>query len=245
MLAKVRRSIPASVKRAVARVAYFGSRRKCPVCNSSVRMFHAHGLHPRSDARCPVCQLLERHRLAMLFLRRHTDFFTGAKGRTMLHVGPERFIEPIFAKAIGEGYLTADLLSKKVMENMDITDIPKPDNTFDIIFCSHVLEHVPDDRKAMSEFFRVLKPGGWAILNVPITAPETVEDPAVTDPKERERLYGQFDHVRRYGLDYKDRLAEAGFQVDCYFPKDIVAEDQVELYGIHTHGAGEIYCCRK
>jgi SAM-dependent methyltransferase len=99
---------------------------------------------------------------------------------------------------------------------MDIHEIPFEDNQFDIIFCNHVLEHVRDDKLAMSEMLRVLKPGGWAILQIPIFHPlkeKTIEDPSITDPKERETLFGQDDHVRMYGLDYADRIREAGFRV--------------------------------
>jgi len=136
-------------------------------------------------------------------------------------------------------------MAKGVMEKMDITDIQHPNGNFDIIYCSHVLEHVPDDRKAMSEFYRVLRPSGWAVLNVPITADTTYEDPSITDPDERERLFGQHDHVRRYGPDYKDRLEDAGFHVSVYSAEEFLSPSDIERQGMANGAAGEIYYCRK
>ena len=138
-----------------------------------------------------------------------------AAHKKMLHVAPEEQLSRLFGSALGIDYLSADLLSSNAMIRMDIMDIQYPDETFDVIYCSHVLEHVSDDRKAMRELHRVLRTGGWAILQVPIsTAEVTFEDPKITRPKERERAFGQFDHVRRYGADYKDRLEDAGFSVE-------------------------------
>jgi predicted SAM-dependent methyltransferase len=162
----------------------------------------------------------------------------------MLHVAPEQCFAKHFKKALGNGYITADLESPNVSLKMDITDIQFKDGVFDAIYCSHVLEHVSNDRKAMQEFHRVLKPGGWAILLVPIIAETTFEDPSVTDPKERLRLFGQEDHVRRYGPDYLDRLKEAGFSVQVVKPTDFLTADEINLMGI-TPAAGDIYFCTK
>ncbi|EID14766.1 type 11 methyltransferase [Mycolicibacterium phlei RIVM601174] len=129
------------------------------------------------------------------------------------------------------------------MIKMDITDIEFEDNFFDVIYCSHVLEHVQDDRKAMREFHRVLKPAGWAVLQVPITANETFEDPSVTDPVERLRLFGQEDHVRRYGPDYKERLSGAGFTVDVVEARDFLSPS--ELSDMRIDPGGRVYVCRK
>jgi SAM-dependent methyltransferase len=147
-----------------------------------------------------------------LYFTQKTNLFDG-KQKKLLHVAPEPELSGLIRKADYIDYLSADLFDPDVMVKMDITDIQYPDNTFDVIYCSHVLEHVPDDRKAMSEFYRVLKAGCWAILQVPITASTTLEDPTAITPKEREQLFGQRDHVRRYGPDYKDRLTEVGFSV--------------------------------
>jgi SAM-dependent methyltransferase len=162
----------------------------------------------------------------------------------MLHVAPEPCFESRFRHLIGNGYLSADLFSETVDVKMDICDIRYPQDTFDIIYCSHVLEHVPDDQKAMSEFQRVLKQEGWAILLVPITAERTAEDPGITDPKERLRLFGKEDHVRCYGPDYVDRLRAASFKVSCVSPVDFLSLKEIGRMGI-TEAAGEIYYCEK
>lgn len=225
-------------------VLYAGSNRHCNICNRDSRAFLPFGVDRRSDASCPMCGSLERHRLVIQFLQEKTDLFQGAV-RRFLHVAPERAFVKIFAAAVGDGYLTGDISGKGVMEKMDITDIRHPENSFDAIYCSHVLEHVPNDRVAIKEFYRTLKPGGWAILNVPITAENTIEDPSVTSPTERLRLFGQEDHVRRYGPDYQDRLAEAGFDVNRYCPDDLFSAADLEKFGLANGYAGEIYFCTK
>lgn len=128
---------------------------------------------------------------------------------------------------------------------MDVTDIQYEDGSFDVIYCSHVLEHVPDDRKAMAEFHRVLKPDGWAILLVPITASKTIEDPSVTAPEDRLRLFGQEDHVRKYGPDYIDRLINAGFAVKEIAATDFLSERGIRRMEVQTHVAGNIFLCTK
>jgi SAM-dependent methyltransferase len=149
----------------------------------------------------------------------------------------------MFDREIYLDYLSADLEPRNAMIVMDITNIQYPNGTFDVILCSHVLEHVPDDRKALSELFRVLRPGGWAILQVPIVAAATFEDPSVTDPEEREKLFGQHDHVRNYGLDYRDRLADAGFSVTVDgFVRDL---DEVETQRLGLMRHEDVYFCRK
>lgn len=226
------------------RIAYFGSQRKCTLCNSSVRKFLETGVKRRKNAKCPVCFSLERHRLLVLFFRDKTDLFDGTRKR-LLHIAPEACLCRIFSDAVGDGYLTADLFAQDVMEKMDITDIHHPDDSFDVIYCSHVLEHVPDDKQAMKEFCRVLKPAGWAVLNVPITADKTYEDPTITDPEERQKAFGQKDHVRRYGPDYEQRLIDAGFKVKRFSANDLVDEFQMEKFGISPQAAGDIYYCTK
>jgi SAM-dependent methyltransferase len=224
-------------------VKYSGTDRYCPICDKSSSRFLPAGFIRREDAQCPHCNSLERHRLVWLFMNQNTDLFDG-RTKKMLHVAPERCLEPKFRKALGENYITADLLSPRVMVKMDITDIQYPDNTFDVIYCSHVLEHVPDDRKGMSEFCRVLKKDGWAILLVPITAEKIYEDPSIVDPEERFKHFGQKDHVRRYGPDYVDRLREAGFKVEKFEASDLAPAEDIERMAL-TKIAGEIYYCTK
>jgi SAM-dependent methyltransferase len=159
-------------------------------------------------------------------------------------VAPERCFVPHLRPILGTGYVTADLQNPADFQ-WDVTAIPQPDASFDVIYCSHVLEHVLADRKAMSEFYRVLKPGGWAVLNVPITDERTFEDPTVTDPAERLRLFGQKDHVRRYGPDYVDRLREAGFHVEVFTPADLFSAAEIERLALGTNAAGEVFYCTK
>lgn len=232
------------LKTLVKKLLYTGTNRFCPVCERSARKFRTYGYIPRLDARCPWCGALERHRFVFYYLKHQTDLFS-RKARRLLHIAPEKTLGKLIADAVGDGYLSADLVDPFAMVKMDITDIQYPDASFDIIYCSHVLEHVPDDRKAMSEFFRVLAPGGWAILNVPITAEQTIEDPDEKDPAERLRRFGQADHVRRYGPDYIDRLREAGFDVKVFEPKDIVPTDKAGLYGLEGSVDNYLYHCFK
>jgi predicted SAM-dependent methyltransferase len=161
----------------------------------------------------------------------------------MLHVAPEPELSRWLQEVEYIDYVSADLSSPRAMVRMDISDIQYRDNTFDVIYCSHVLEHVPDDRKAMREFWRVLKNGGWAILQVPITADVTFEDPTVTSPEERERLFGQHDHVRRYGPDYRDRLVDVGFSVTVDGFVRELDERTVSRYGLMR--SEDVYFCQK
>ena len=120
-------------------------------------------------------------------------------------------------KIHGEHYITADIESPLAKVKMDIHQIPFKENTFDVVLCNHVLEHVDDDIKALSEINRVLKPGGFAILQVPFFNPvqaDTFEDNSIKDPREREKIFGQNDHVRKYGFDYPKRIERAGLEVN-------------------------------
>lgn len=206
-------------------------RRFCPVCEQAFRKFLPSGVKPRPDAKCPGCGALERHRLAWLYLRLNTNLFDG-KPKRMLHLAPEPAFESRFRELVGEGYLSADIEASAAMVQMDISDIRYPDESFDIVYCSHVLEHVPDDRRAMRELHRVLKNDGWAIIDVPIMLERTIEDPTLTDPAERTRRFGQPDHVRAYGNDYLDRLREAGFKVSARTVGDIVRQDDIQRFGL-------------
>jgi SAM-dependent methyltransferase len=178
-----------------------------------------------------------------LFFQRKTNLFDGT-AKKFLHVAPESCLEPRLKRLLKDGYLTADLMNPRVMIKMDITDIQYPDESFDVIYCSHVLEHVLDDRKAMSEFYRVLRSDGWAVILVPVTADVTFEDPSITTPQGRLEAFGQDDHVRRYGPDYIDRLRDAGFLVEKFDPKDLADEQEIIRMGL-TSDSGSIYFCRK
>lgn len=169
--------------------------------------------------------------MAWHFFQRKTDLFDGLP-KTMLHIAPEECLSNLLQRVPKLEYLTADMLDPSAMIQMDITDIQYPDHSFDVIYCSHVLEHVSDDHKAMCELHRVLKPTGWAAIVVPMTGKATYEDPSVTDPKERERLFGQADHVRIYGPDFKDRLIRAGFAVDAFRAVDLYNRKDMALYAV-------------
>ena len=222
---------------------YNGNGRYCPVCGKPSSCFRPFGVVPREDAQCAHCGALERHRLLWLFLQEKTDLFAGTT-KKMLHVAPEPCFESILKERLGDNYLTADLFNPCALVKMDICDIQYPDQSFDVIYCSHVLEHVLDDRRAMMEVFRVLKNNGWAILNVPITGERTFEDSSIVDPKERLKAFGQEDHVRRYGLDYVERLRDSGFTVEIIKVGDLANNDEAIRMGL-TPASGEIYYCTK
>jgi SAM-dependent methyltransferase len=193
-------------------VFYTGSEVTCPICEKSYKKFLPYGrINPRPNALCPNCLSLERHRLIWLYLKERTGFFN--KKLHVLHIAPEACFIKRFEKTHGDSYITADIESPLAKVKMDIHDIPFKENTFDVVLCNHVLEHVKDDILAMSEIKRVLKPGGFSIMQVPFFYPlpeKTFEDPGITDPKEREKVFGQDDHVRRYGPDYSERIKQAG-----------------------------------
>lgn len=211
------------------RLYHFGLRYKCPFCNSRLKAFIPSGLDfpvlkekkivgggYRPNAICPICRSFDRERLLYLYLLHKADLFDRPK--KLLHVAPEPRLEQILRTKANVDYLTADIVPENVMVQMDITDIQFPNDSFDAIICNHVLEHVVEDGKAMSEMYRTLKAGGWAILQVPIsqTLKKTYEDFSITTVAGREEAFGQSDHVRIYGQDYVDRLAQAGFKVDVF-----------------------------
>jgi len=201
----------------------------CPICETSLRVFLR--LHRAYNLWCPVCRSLARHRLVWLFFERR-KFFVGDSNQAMLHFAPEIGLVERFAKIPHLNYVCADLQDPFAMVKMDISDIQYPDCTYDLIYCSHVLEHVPDDKQALREIWRVLKPNGNAVIIVPITTTKTIEDPSISDPVKREELFGQHDHVRRYGPDFKDRLAEVGFEVELIRALDIFPEGEIKRMGL-------------
>lgn len=242
LLSKSPRGIKAPLRKLINTVRYYGDERYCPVCDKRSSRFNSFGIAAREDAQCPHCGALERHRLLWLFFQKRTELL--ADKPKLLHVAPEPCLESIFRKQLGNNYLTADLLNPNAMVKMDICDIQYPDNSFDAIYCSHVLEHVPDDKQAMRELCRVLNANGWAILNVPITREKTFEDPSIVEPEDRLRAFGQEDHVRCYGQDYFERLRESGFNVEVIKVDDLANEDEAVKMGL-TRASGEIFYCTK
>jgi predicted SAM-dependent methyltransferase len=186
--------------------------RYCPICQTYADIFRPFGAVTRPDAQCPNCGSLERHRLLWCYLIQRTNLFEN-RPKSLLHIAPELIVSKLLSSVPNINYISADFDSPLAMVKMDLTDIQYPSGSFDVILCSHVLEHIVDDRKAMSEMHRVLKSGGWAAIQVPVCAKTTEEDKSVITPEERAKRYGQADHVRKYGFDIMNRLEEAGFAV--------------------------------
>jgi len=209
---------------------YKGHNVKCPVCEHEFRKFLPYGNKGEDNRLCPYCLTLERHRLLWLYLKEKTNFFKG--NLKVLHIAPEQPFLKRFKELKNLEYYTADLVSPIADIKMDIQNMPLEDESFDVVICNHVLEHVDDDVKAMKEIYRVLKKGGWAILQVPINynRDKTFEDKSITDPKEREKFFGQYDHVREYGKDYPERLRSVGFRVieDDFIKK--FSDDEINFY---------------
>lgn len=228
----------------IVSIFYVGSKVECPVCEKKFRKFLPYGRKARSNALCPNCLALERHRLMYLFLKEKTNFFNDSL--KVLHVAPEICFIDKFEALPKIDYITADIESPLAKVKMDIHDIPFEANTFDVAFCNHVMEHVADDHKAMTELYRVLKPGGWGIMQIPLFHPlpeTTYEDSSITDPKEREKAFGQSDHVRLYGLDYPDKLRAAGFIVSADKFQDELGELLSKKYALP--GDEPIFYCQK
>ena len=229
----------------LVRPFYIGNNVTCPVCGKSFRKFLPYGYGKAMDNRlCPNCLSLERHRLLWLYLKEKTNFFTAPL--KVLHFAPEQLFLKRFRALKNLDYTTADLDSPIADLHLDVTAIDQPSDTYDVVICNHVLEHVSDANKAFSEIKRILKPDGWAILLVPINPDvDTFEDPSITDPKERQRLFGQYDHVRQFGRDYAEVLRKAGFKViedRIYYE---ISEEQRERMQLARRGEEIIYRCEK
>ncbi len=217
----------------------------CPLCATPARRFEPFGAGTvvRPNARCAHCDALERHRLLWMYLRDETDLLVaGGARKRLLHVAPEPVLRDRIAGEPLIDYLSADLEPGAADVVMDLTAIGFPDGSFDVILCSHVLEHIPDDALAMRELRRVLRPSGWAILQVPILLERTDEDATVTDPQERLRRFAQRDHVRAYGRDYADRLRAAGFAVTEDRYAERLGPEAARRHGIHPREI--VHLCR-
>lgn len=225
-----------------------------PIDGKSFRMFLPYGYgKQRNNALSPSTLSLERHRLLWLYLKNETDFFQSEpvsdshvsnsnrvklrdaeinSALKVLHFAPEQAFYKLFRNQKNIQYTTTDLFSPLADVKADICDLPFEDNSYDIIFCNHVLEHIPDDTKAMQELFRVLKPGGMAILQIPqdLKREATFADDSITDQKERAAIFGQYDHVRIYGRDYFDKLRSIGFKVIEEDYTNKIAPELVEKY---------------
>lgn len=230
---------------AVRGVVYRGNRYACPCCGGSFRSFSdAHGILSRTTTGyCPRCNAKARHRRIWLYLEGHTDLLT--RRMRVLEIGPWwAFARRLQAMdTITYAGLDIDPKGPHVTHVGDATDMPFDDQSFDGILCVHILEHVVDDHAVIREMFRVLRPGGWALVNVPIDLDNpTDEDPTITDPADRKRRYGEATHVRLYGLDLRERLEEAGFDVEVDYAADIPPSDR-ERYGLRDYE--NIFMCTR
>lgn len=208
-----------------------GNRYTDPIDGKSYRTFLPYGYEkPRENVLSPSTLSLERHRLLWLYLKRETDFFTAPL--RLLHFAPEQAFHRRFRRMPNLEYTTTDLNSPLADVKADICQLPFKDNSFDVILCNHVLEHIPDHRQALSELYRVMKPGGWGVFQVPqdLDRETTFEDPGITDPQERRRIFGQYDHVRVYGRDYFDILRQAGFMAEGVDYTRGFTPEQLERY---------------
>ena len=220
----------------VAPLLYKGNNVYCPVCKKSYRKFLSYGskvVH-RENVLCPYDLTLERHRLMWYYLENHSDFFK-KQHLKLLHIAPEQCFHKLFKKQKNLTYVTGDLESPIADLHFDLHKIPLKDNSFDVVFCNHVLEHVENDKQCMKELYRVLKPGGWGIFQVPIdwNRKETYEDKSITSLEDREKHYWQKDHVRLYGLDYPNKLSEVGFKVEAFDYHKHIEQSKQESYRLH------------
>ncbi len=217
----------------VAPILYRGNKVKCPVCGNTFSKFLSYGsdVAHRKNVLCPHDLTLERHRLMWLFLQSKTNFFTSDK-LDLLHIAPEQCFLPLFKKQKNLNYLTGDLESPIADIHFDLHDIPLEENRFDVVFCNHVMEHVQDPIQCMSELYRVMKPNGWAIMQVPQDheRENTYEDASITCPEEREKHFWQKDHLRLFGKDYPNWLEKAGFEVEQFPVTDLFNSDEIDQY---------------
>lgn len=197
---------------------YLGRGVECPVCGAKRRRFLPYGyVRSRANALCPRCLSLERHRLLWLYFRSERRLLDGRP--RLLHIAPEVSLRKRLRRLYREcpeRYVTADLESPLAELHFDVQRIPLRDGSVGAVICNHLLEHVADDRRALRELYRILEPGGWGILLSPVdpARAETFEDDSITDPGERTRLFGQYDHRRVYGRDYVERLRSVGFEAE-------------------------------
>ena len=219
--------------RPLVKLYYMGNRFTDPIDGSSYRKFLPYGYQKsRKNALCPGTLSLERHRLLWLYLERKTSFLDDSI--KVLHVAPEQVFYKKFKSFSHWDYTTTDLFSPLADVKADLCNLPFESNTYDLILCNHVLEHIPDDEKAIKEIYRILKPSGTAILQVPLNENRntTFEDNSIEDPKERARIFGQYDHVRIYGKDYYDRLKSVGFEATADDFINTLSEQEQEKFGL-------------
>lgn len=232
--------LPVCVSRFLKKFFYDGKNVFCPICGGSYKRFS--DSMGRPGAKCPVCESKERHRFLWLYLKNKTGIFSGGQKISLLHFAPEAKIQDILRSWSNIYYVSADIESDLAMLKMDITDIIFKDDCFDLILCSHILEHIVDDKKAMKELHRVLKPNGKMLLQIPVCGDKTFEDFCVISEKDREAVFGQKDHVRIYGSDIIDRLKESGFSLRIEYVKDL-DDSTIQKFGLKRDE--NLYICEK
>ncbi|MDB5039144.1 MAG: SAM-dependent methyltransferase [Bacteriovoracaceae bacterium] len=208
-------------------VFYGGNKVQCPCCERSYRNFVDFG-DPREIAvACPGCGSFSRQRLLTLILK--SKFLTSNRILSVLHIAPELCISDFLKRQAQVKYKSIDLQSPQAEERMDLTDLHLSEGQFDLVICFHVLEHIVEDQKAMSEICRVLKKGGAALIQVPQNKSlvRSFEDPNISTPELRKKHFGQEDHVRIYGQDFKSRLESAGLDVSLLATKDICDREMI------------------
>ena len=238
MFELIKKNIPRNVKIALLKSLFIGNKFYCNCCHSHLRTLAGGGESEpviqeqeiigagyRKYDSCPVCKSSYRTRLVKAYLDEYIDLKIDI---SLLHIAPEEQLSYLFQRKQNIQYTCGDILPERYHHfapsiKIDITDIPFPDNSFDLILCNHVLEHIPDDRKAMKQLLRVLKPQGKAILQVPVSLKleKTYEDWSINSENERLKKFGQKDHVRIYGTDYVQRLSETGFKVETIETNDL------------------------
>ena len=202
-----------------------------PIDGKSFREFLPYGYgKQRDNVLSPSTLSLERHRLLWLYLKDQTNFFSASL--KVLHFAPEQAFYKRFKNMQKLDYVTTDLNSPLADVKADICNLPFEENSFDVILCNHVLEHIPNDTKAMQELYRVMKPKGYGIFQIPqdLSRETTFEDVSITDKKERAKIFGQYDHVRIYGLDYFEKLRSIGFKVDEVDYTSTLSEEEITKY---------------
>lgn len=215
---------------------YRGDNFTDPIDGKNYKSFLPYGYEKqRQNVLSPGTLSLERHRLMWLYLQKETDFFTA--NLKVLHMAPEQSFYKRFRKLENLGYTTCDLDSPIADVKADIQDLPFENNEFDVIFCNHVLEHVEDDKKALNELFRVMKPGGWGIFQVPIRyqLEKSFEDNSITDRKERIEKFGQYDHLRVYGMDYYETLKNVGFEVEKVNLSEKLSDEEIKKFALEKN----------
>ena len=217
----------------ILRIIFRGKKYTDPIDDSNYSKFLSYGYKTvRKNALCPGTLSLERHRLLWLYLDRETNFLSS--NLKVLHVAPEQVFYKKFKKLKNWEYFTFDLNSPIADIKGDLTSTNFKDESFDLIICNHVLEHIEDDKLALNEIYRILKYNGISILQVPINVKRenTFEDLSIKSKIQREKYFGQYDHVREYGLDFKDRVEQAGFKVEMINYSKKISQDLVIKYGL-------------